>query len=63
MIQKYFILIFIILYSCKQESIDENIKLDRDLLNDNVLNITPDGSEKYLNFNSDYIFDQKYNLN
>ena len=59
MIQKYFILIFIILYSCKQESIDENIKLDRDLLNDNVLNITPDGSEKYLNFNSDYIFDQK----
>tara|TARA_X000001036_G_scaffold59822_1_gene49727 strand:- start:656 stop:2041 length:1386 start_codon:yes stop_codon:yes gene_type:complete len=59
MIQKYFILIFIILYSCKQESIDENIKLDGDLLNDNVLNITPDGSEKYLNFNSDYIFDQK----
>ena len=53
MIQKYFILIFIILYSCKQESIDENIKLDGDLLNDNVLNITPDGSEKYLNFNSD----------
>ena len=59
MIQKYFFLIFIILYSCKQESIDENIKLDGDLLNDNVLNITPDGSEKYLNFNSDYIFDQK----
>ena len=59
MIKKYFISLFILLFNCTQDSIDNNKKSNGDLLNNKVLNITPNGSEKYLNYNSDYIFDQK----
>ena len=66
MIKKYFILLFILFFKCTQDSIDNNKKSNDDLLYDEVLNIIPNGSEKYLNLNSDYIFDQKelrtYNL-
>jgi hypothetical protein len=63
MIKKYFISLFIslfiLLFNCTQDSIDNNKKSNGDLLNNKVLNIAPNGSEKYLNYNSDYIFDQK----
>ena len=58
MIKKY--LFHYLFYCCyTQDSIDNNKKSNGDLLNNKVLNIAPNGSEKYLNYNSDYIFDQK----
>jgi len=59
MIKKYFIL-FIVLFSyCNKESVEIKKKSNDNLLNEEVLNIIPNSSEKYLNLNSDYIFDQK----
>ena len=55
MIKKYFISLFILLFNCTQDSIDNNKKSNGDLLNNKVLNIAPNGSEKYLNYNSDFI--------
>ena len=59
MIKKYFISLIFLFYSCDKESIDTQKESNRDLLNEQVLNIIPNGSEKYLSLNSDYIFDQK----
>ena len=59
MIKKYFISLIFLFYSCDKESTDTQKESNKDLLNEQVLNIIPNGSEKYLSLNSDYIFDQK----
>ena len=59
MIKKYFISLIFLFYSCDKELTDTQKESNKDLLNEQVLNIIPNGSEKYLSLNSDYIFDQK----